>query len=326
DMLTGKRMINLDSEEQGQIYIGCAGGVDTIATFELRVEKAPVGLTYYALSIDGLTGGHSGDDIEKGFASANKILARMLWEFLAHKGVVIARLSGGNLRNAIAREASAVIGVPSELCDTIKAQFADLTRDITSEFSITEPMMCFSLTPAQSEAQIIEPSLSFRVVAALLGVAHGVQSMSHKIEGLVETSTNLASIRMTESSIVVVTSQRSSVESAKHAIASMVESVFSLAGARVDHTDEYPGWEPNMSSPLLRVASRLYEQMYGESAQVKAIHAGLECGLFLTYYRDMDMISIGPTLRGVHSPSERLEVRTVGMVWDYLLALLSAGV
>ncbi|MEG0602447.1 MAG: aminoacyl-histidine dipeptidase [Mucinivorans sp.] len=326
DMLTGKRMINLDSEEQGQIYIGCAGGVDTIATFELRVEKAPVGLTYYALSIDGLTGGHSGDDIEKGFASANKILARMLWEFLAHKGVVIARLSGGNLRNAIAREASAVIGVPSELCDTIKAQFADLTRDITSEFSITEPMMCFSLTPAQSEAQIIEPSLSFRVVAALLGVAHGVQSMSHKIEGLVETSTNLASIRMTESSIVVVTSQRSSVESAKHAIASMVESIFSLAGARVDHTDEYPGWEPNMSSPLLRVASRLYEQMYGESAQVKAIHAGLECGLFLTYYRDMDMISIGPTLRGVHSPSERLEVRTVGMVWDYLLALLSAGV
>ncbi|MEG2099553.1 MAG: aminoacyl-histidine dipeptidase [Mucinivorans sp.] len=325
DMLTAKRMINLDSEDEGQIYIGCAGGVDTIATFELETEKAPhKDYTYFTLSIDSLTGGHSGDDIEKGFANANKLLARFLWEFLSYEGVVVASIYGGNLRNAIAREAHAVVGVPDEFVDEITAEFHSLAAAMAGEYSVTERNMNLRFDLFADEVrEVMDDEFANVLVAALVAVPHGVQAMSQQIKGLVETSTNLASIRMTADSVIVVTSQRSSVESSKHAIASMVESVFLLADATVEHTDGYPGWAPNPSSPLVESAGALYAQMYGVPAQIKAIHAGLECGLFLTKYSELDMISMGPTLRGVHSPSERLEVSTVGKVWEYLVKLLA---
>lgn len=325
DMLSFTKMINLDSEDEGEIFIGCAGGVDTIARFEYKAKKAPdKGYKYYDLSVSGLTGGHSGDDIEKGRANANKLLARFLWEFLSAGDVRLALIDGGNLRNAIARDAAAVVGVPKDLQIEINAMFTKLSADIAAEFRHTERAMSLTFEPsAEVPENVISRGVSHLLVAALVGVPNGVQSMSHAIKDLVETSTNLASIKMMGDEIVVVTSQRSSVESAKHAVAAAVESVFLLAEADVEHTDGYPGWEPRPSSELVKGAAAVYKKLFGRAAKIKAIHAGLECGLFLEKYPDLDMISVGPTIRDPHSPSERLEIASVQKAWDFLLSLLA---
>lgn len=325
DMLSFKQMINLDSEDEGEIFIGCAGGVDTIATFKNNSKKAPAkGYLYYELSISGLTGGHSGDDIEKGRANANKLLARFLWDLLTQGDVRLASIDGGNLRNAIPRYAKAVVGVPRELITSAEAICSDLSAAIKAEFSVADPQMEITFTRTELAVErVISRSVTHLLVAALIGVPNGIQAMSPKIKGLVETSTNLASVKVDGDKIVVVTSQRSSVESAKHAVAAAVESVFLLADADVEHTDGYPGWEPNPSSELVKHASAIYLKMFGHKPKIKAIHAGLECGLFLSKYPELDMISFGPTIRGAHSPSERLDIASVARSWKFLLALLA---
>lgn len=326
DMLTGQWLINLDSEDEGEIFIGCAGGVDTLATFDIEWQKVePQGMATCRVEVSGLKGGHSGDDINKGLACANKLLTRVLWAFKKECPTMkIAAIDGGNLRNAIARHAWAEIVIPQDKINKTQEIF-DLTyKGIVQEFGTVETELSMDFKKLDTMAQkAIPEDVTGRVVAALEGVYHGVVAMSRSMEGLVETSTNLASIKIVENSLIVTTSQRSSVEDAKWDIAHSVEAVFALAGAQVVHSEGYNGWMPNPKSLLTQKAAEVYNKIFSKPPKVKAIHAGLECGLILGKYPKMDAISIGPTLRGVHSPSERLDIDTVKMVWRYLTELLS---
>lgn len=320
-MLTGNCMINLDSEDEGEIFIGCAGGIDTIATFEYTPVSAPVSPhTYYTLNISGLRGGHSGDDIDKGRANSNKLLIRILWEIAQVCDLKLISIDGGNLRNAIPRQATATIGVPSADVLRVTDIVRKMSGDLKQEYTISAPELDVDFRPSTPADMMIPLDVSRRLLESVFAAPNGVISMSSTMDGLVETSTNLASIKMskTTSEIVVVTSQRSSVESAKHAVATQIECVFRLAEAKVAHSDGYPGWKPNPKSPFLDLCVSIYSELFGQNPKVKAIHAGLECGLFLIQYPHLDMISIGPTLRSVHSPTEKLEISSVERSWRYL--------
>ncbi|MCH5306383.1 MAG: aminoacyl-histidine dipeptidase [Rikenella sp.] len=325
-MLTGSRMINLDSEDEGELFIGCAGGIDTIATLTCQPEAIPAAerYAYRTIRVSGLHGGHSGDDIEKGFANSNRLLNRILWNLTKASGLRLSRFDGGNLRNAIPREAEAQVAIPLGQLETAEQLFRQLVEAIADEFRHTEPNLSITIEPlSEVPATVLPVAAQQRLLDLLYALPHGVMAMSQAIPGLVETSTNLASVKMpAPGTIVITTSQRSSVESAKRDIADRVEAVFALAGADVHHTDGYPGWTPNPDSPLVRTAAGIYREMFGTDPKVKAIHAGLECGLFLTRYPHLDIISTGPTLRGVHSPGERVEIASVAKVWDYLKQLV----
>lgn len=322
-MLSGKYLINLDSEDEGEIFIGCAGGVDTVAYFKAEYEPAPVEYDYYRLSISGLMGGHSGDDINKGRANSNKLLARILLEAHEDYNARISYMDGGNLRNAIPRDAYAVFGVNRPSSQSFKQRFEAWATEVKAEFTLTEPQMQISLCSEPKPESVLKLELQQNLLHALVGVANGVISMSQAVEGLVETSTNLASVKFGDNDeIIVTTSQRSSIESAKLYAKKMVESTLLLAGAEVKHSDGYPGWTPNPNSQLLRHSVECYKDLFGTEPKVKAVHAGLECGLFLEKYPDLEMVSFGPTLRGVHSPEERLEIATVDKFWILLKELL----
>ena len=315
-MLTGKYLLNLDSEDEGEIFIGCAGGVDTLATFGVEYEPAPKGYAFYRFDVSDLKGGHSGDDINKGRANSNKIAARLL---LMAQNDYEGRLSyfdGGNLRNAIPREAYAVVGVPSKMKEKFEKSAKQFCEDVKEEFRLTEPDMRLTLSDMPMVEEVVDMAAQCNLLAALVGVPNGVLAMSAAIPTLVETSTNLASVKFSgKQKVVVTTSQRSSVESAKEYAKMAVESVFLLAGAEVEHSDGYPGWAPNTDSHLLKVTVDSYKNLFGVEPKVKAVHAGLECGLFLEKYPHWEMVSFGPTLRGVHSPDERLEISTVDKFW-----------
>ncbi len=318
-MLEGKLLINLDSEDEGELFIGCAGGIDTIATFNFQKISSPQGYSFFRVDVSDLLGGHSGDDINKGRANSNKIVARLLWEGVNSYDLRLCYFDGGNLRNAIPREAYAIFGVPNSLKDQFLESYKLFESDIVSEYRLSEPNFKISLNEMPHIDNMIDLECQTSLVNALVGLPNGVIAMSEAVEGLVETSTNLASVKFTDlKSIVVTTSQRSSVESAKTYAMQMVESVFTLAGADVTHSDGYPGWAPNPDSALLQLTVESYRELFGQEPLVKAIHAGLECGLFLEKYPDLDMISFGPTLRGVHSPDERLEIATVDKFWRLL--------
>lgn len=318
-MLTGKYLINLDSEDEGEIFIGCAGGIDTVATFTCEREAAPAGHAFYRMDVADLLGGHSGDDIEKGRANSNKIVARWIYEVQSSMAARLSYMDGGNLRNAIPREAYAVVGVPEEHCAAFEQRFKEFTEQVKAEFSITEPDMRLSLTKVEAAQKVLSVETQNRLMSALIGVPNGVLAMSMAVKGLVETSTNLASVKFKEENkVVVTTSQRSSLESGKEWAKQSVEAVFALAGAEVEHSDGYPGWAPNPDSHLLQVTVQSYEQLFGVTPRVRAVHAGLECGLFLEKYPHLEMVSFGPTIRGVHSPDERLEIATVDKFWILL--------
>lgn len=325
DMITGKYLINLDSEDEGEVFIGCAGGVDTLAYFDYTPEPAPAGYTFFEISVSGLKGGHSGDDIEKGRGNSNKILARALRAGIAGFSLRPAAIDGGNLRNAIPREARAVVALPEGRADDFKRFFEGFAADIRAELQYSDAGVALKLEKA-APANLIDADTARRLVCALTGLPNGVQAMSFAMPGLVETSTNLASVKMegggASGRIVVTTSQRSSVESAKKATAEAVEAVFTLAGARVEHSDGYPGWAPNPDSHLLEVTKKAYEELFGVPVKVRAIHAGLECGLFLEKYPHLEMVSTGPTILGAHSPDERIEIATVDKFWRLLLEIL----
>ncbi len=318
-MLTGKYLINLDSEDEGEIFIGCAGGVDTVATFTCEREAAPEDYKFYRMDVANLLGGHSGDDIDKGRANSNKIAARWLYEMQDAFGVRLSALDGGNLRNAIPREAYAVVAVPQHHCEAFEHRFAAFATDVKAEFHATEPNFSLSLVATDAQADVLTEEAQRRLVGALIGLPNGVLAMSMAVKGLVETSTNLASVKFkAENRVVVTTSQRSSLESGKEWAKQSVEAVFLLAGAEVEHSDGYPGWAPNPESHLLQTTVQCYERLFGVEPKVRAIHAGLECGLFLEKYPHLEMVSFGPTIRGVHSPDERLEIATVDKFWVLL--------
>lgn len=324
-MLTGKYLLNLDSEDEGEIFIGCAGGIDTLATYSVAYESAPKNYTFYRIDVSDLKGGHSGDDINKGRANSNKIVARMLLIAQDEYEGRMSYFDGGNLRNAIPREAYAIVGVPLRLKDSFEACVARFIAEVKEEFSITEPDMRITLSDMPMMEDVLDMASQCNLLGALVGVPNGVIAMSAAIEGLVETSTNLASVKFTDKdTVIVTTSQRSSVESAKTYAKQAVESVFLLSGADVVHSDGYPGWAPDPNSHLLKCTVECYERLFGKEPKVKAVHAGLECGLFLEKYPHLQMVSFGPTLRGVHSPDERLEIATVDKFWRHLKEIVKS--
>jgi dipeptidase D len=323
DVLTGATLLNLDSEDDGEFFIGCAGGIDTTVVFHYQPCPADDQLYYASLSVKGLLGGHSGDDIDKGRANANKLLARILWEVQKNTTLTLVSFNGGNLHNALPREATAVIGVPAEYKEDLRALFNRMTVDFENEFIHTEPHLKTELATVPLPEQSMDAETATALIYALCACPHGIIRMSDNMPGLVETSTNLASVKMQEGhTIRVATSQRSSVASAKLDIARTVESVFCLAGATVTHGDGYPGWNPNPESKIANLVADTYRQLFGKEPKIRAIHAGLECGLLCEKYPEMDMVSLGPTMRGVHSPDERLHIGDTQKFWTLLLAVL----
>ena len=319
-MLTGKYLINLDSEDEGEIFIGCAGGVDTLGYFAYQTEKLPAGYEYYRIGVSGLKGGHSGDDIDKGLGNANKILAHFLYD-AERFGIRLGMFDGGNLRNAIPREAYAVVAVPEHTALIFETALANYVSAVKALYAATEPNLKITLAQA-AEQPVIDEDTQSSLLAAIVGLPNGVLAMSQTMKGLVETSTNTASVKFVDGKIVVTTSQRSSVEIAKKNAMHSVEAVLALSGATVEHSDGYPGWTPNPNSSLLAWSIDSYKSLFGAEPKVRAIHAGLECGLFLEKYPHLEMVSFGPTLRGVHSPDERLEIATVDKFWRLLLDVL----
>ena len=321
-MIEADILLNLDSEEEAEMCIGCAGGIDTTCTFKYTPTEAPADYVYFRIDFKGMQGGHSGTDINVGRACANKILVRFIWSLMQDGDVAIAELNGGNLRNAIAREAEAVIGVPAARKEELSTKLNAYIADITAEYHGVENIVT-TIESVATPSKVIDTDTATRVVRALYSAPHGVISMSRDIEGLVETSTNLASVKMQPNNeILVTTSQRSSVESRKYDIANQVEALFTLAGATVTHGDGYPGWTPNPDSEILKLSIKAYEDLYGITPSAIALHAGLECGYFSGLYPDLDMVSFGPTLRDVHSPKERMHIPAVEKFWNHLRRII----
>ncbi len=322
DFIQSKILLNLDSEDEGELFIGCAGGMDLTAWFDYLQEFIPDGHVSVKLGVKGLIGGHSGDDIHKGLGNANKILTRFLWQHADEFEIRIGNIDGGNLRNAIAREAEAIITLPENKKDDLLKAFINFQSDIRGEFVRTEPELELWFTDCPMPEWVIDEDCQCNLLNALYACPHGVHSWSQTIPGLVETSSNLAAVKFSEERIKITTSQRSSLESAKENMSNMVESVFLLAGAFTERSTGYPGWNPNPDSPVLRITEKAYQDLFNQKPLVKAIHAGLECGLFLEKYPLMDMISFGPTIKGVHSPDERLNIPTTDKFWKLLIEVI----
>jgi len=322
DLLKGKILLNLDSEDEGEIFIGCAGGKDT--TSELSFIKLPLpnGFSAFKASIYGLKGGHSGDDINKGLGNANKLLNRFLWEINNSFEIHLSNFNGGNLRNAIPREAFAIILIKDNDIEKINQIALKHKKEIKFEYRSTEPELDFTFEKTELPDYIIDNDTKNKLLNSIYACPHGVISMSREIENFVETSTNLASVKFENEIIRITTSQRSSVESSKEDICNMVSAVFNLAGAKVTQGDGYPGWTPNPNSKILEIAKSSYFKLFGKKPKVLAIHAGLECGLIGEKYPEMDMISYGPTIKGAHSPDERMKIDTVNMFWEFTLDIL----
>lgn len=324
NFMTGKILLNLDTEEEGEIYIGCAGGRGTKAYFKYKPKDIPKNYFWFKVAIKGLKGGHSGSDIDHGLGNANKILTRFLHQFIDEEyKLVLSEIDGGNLHNAIAREAYAIAGVKNKHKETVRVKLNHLLADVQDELKHTDANVDITLESTETPKKAIGAKKVRKLVLALTACPHGVIEMSREIPGVVETSTNLASIKMRKDNIIEVgTSQRSLTESSKHNVVNTVTAVFKLAKADVVNSEGYPGWKPNPDSAVLKVAKDEYKSLYNSFPEVKVIHAGLECGLFLEKYPELDMISIGPTIRNAHSPDEKTEIASVPKWWDFFVKLL----
>jgi dipeptidase D len=317
---TGNVLLNLDSEDEGEIFVGCAGGIDTTAEFHYTTEPLQEDFELQEVYVKDAMGGHSGDDINKGRANAVQLLGRFLYGILDLDWQLIS-INGGNKRNAIAREAKAVIAAEPDTLDIINERLEAYEADIKEEYgAIEKDLKAGYAEYTGPEAEAIDEMTAWNLVAALCASPHGVLAMSQEIENFVETSTNLASVKMTEPGIIRIgSSQRSCVTAARRAAAAKMEACFVLAGAIVKHEGEYPGWAPAAESPVRDACVASYRKLFGTDPKVKAIHAGLECGLFTEKFPGIDMVSFGPTLRGVHAPGERLELASL----DKFVALLT---
>lgn len=321
--MTGDMLINLDSEDEGQIFVSCAGGRNTTATFHFEKEEAPQGLFFLQISLKGLIGGHSGDDINKKRANALKVLARFLYQTQERYGLRLAYFNAGKLHNAIPRDGVALFGVPADKKENVRADWNVFANDVTEEYHVTEKTMQFNMESAQAE-KVLPVEVSTRLIQALQAADNGVFAMcqDEEIAWLVETSNNVASIVTTDNEAKVICSQRSNVMSALDNQAATIKAVFQLAGAEVVQGEGYPAWRMNPNSQLTALTVETYKKLFNKEPKVLGIHAGLECGLFSEKYPHLDMVSFGPTLRGVHSPDERLHIPTVQMIWDHLLEIL----
>ena len=316
-------LLNLDTEEEGELCIGCAGGKNTIAAFNYKMVGLPENQYCFSVKINGLRGGHSGMDIDKRRANANKLLAAY-WEQLAlQSNVCLIDIDGGNLSNAIAREANAVFAVPMSKKELVRVTLNCFIAEMEEKLAGDEPELKIALETEKTPEKAIDKKVSDALLKALLLCPDGVIKMSEAIPGLVETSTNLASIKTINDKIVVTTSQRSSVNEEKQKIAEEIALIFVQAGADVRFTDGYPGWTPNPNSPVLNKAVEIYEQLFNKKPTVKAVHAGLECGLFLEKYPHLDMLSFGPTIENPHSPFEQVNIPSVAKFWEFLKRVLS---
>ena len=320
--MSGDILLNLDSEDEGQFFVSCAGGAGTSAEFDFTPIDAPQDYFFFELKVKGLTGGHSGDDINKKRANANKILARFLYNSLAKYDLYLCDIQAGGLHNAIPREAAVVCAIPMKDKENIRVDWNIFAADVEEEYSVTEKTMQFELQSESVQPKAVDREVARKLIWALQAVHNGILSMSQDID-LVETSSNLASIRLVEGNkIVIKTSQRSSILSARHNMSNTIKATFELAGAKVEVGEGYPGWKMNPNSKILQIVVETYKELFGNEPKVLGIHAGLECGLFSEKYPGLDMVSFGPTLRGVHSPDERLLIPTVAMVWDHMKSIL----
>lgn len=321
-VLKGEILINMDSEDEGELYVGCAGGIDVSATRNYRQEKTPAGVTAYKLTLKGLRGGHSGVDIHLGRANANKLMFRFFQQAEHDFGLKIGTYSGGDLRNAIPREAFATVVVPS----IKKAQFEKFVKGYEkmyrAEFKEADPEIKFFVEACKAPAKVMSAGDQYRLIRALFVCPNGVQRMSQSMPGLVETSNNLAIVNIKEGKFEAHNLTRSSVDTAKEATAWKIAAGFQLADANVELSGSYPGWNPNMDSPILKAMQDTYKKMYGKVPEIKAIHAGLECGIIMGSYPKLDAISFGPTIRFPHSPDEKVDIESVGKFWDFLAATL----
>ncbi|MDE6271874.1 MAG: aminoacyl-histidine dipeptidase [Muribaculaceae bacterium] len=319
----GDILLNLDSEEHGQLVIGCAGGKITVCEIPCEKVAAPADLVWYEVKLDHFKGGHSGMEIGLGRGNANQQLCRFLWEWGAVEKYALASIDGGNLANAIPRECHALVGVQADKAVKFEEEVKKFSDMLHAEFLLAEnPDFEFVASKAEMPAEIIDDATARRLVAAVFACPNGVQGMSRAVEGLIETSDNLASIKMPEGKIVVTVHQRSSVDSRRDEIADRVKALFEMIGAEVKFEDAYVGWAPNPESKVLKVAEASFKELFGYEPRVEALHAGLECGLFLEKMPGLDMISFGPTLKDIHSPSEKANIPSVADFWKFLTDIL----
>ena len=323
DFMTGDYLINLDSEDEGQIFVSCAGGRTTTATFALTREEAPADYFFMEISVKGLVGGHSGDDIEKKRANAIKLLARFLYQERQLCPLLLASFNSGRMHNAIPRDGKVVFAVPQQEKETLRIHWNIFTSQVEDEFHVSDQAMVFNMESTDRQA-VIAQSVGDHIIRALQGIDNGVFTMcqDEALSWMVETSSNVASVVTEDEKMTIVASQRSNVMSNLDNQCNTVKAVFELAGAEVIQNDGYPAWKMNPNSRLTAIVSDTYEELFGHRPEVKGIHAGLECGLFSERYPHLDMVSFGPTLRYVHTPDERLLIPTVDMVWRHLIEIL----
>lgn len=321
-LLKGDILINLDSEDEGELYVGCAGGMDATATFRYIEEATPAGYVGMKLSITGMKGGHSGLDIFLGRGNANKSLVRILLPLIKEAKAKIGSFEGGNLRNAIPRESFAKIAVPVEKVKSAKKLVGKHFKEIVNELSAQEPNIKITIEECKVPSKVIDDTTALKAIQAIYACPNGAERMSDAMVGLVETSNNLAIIKAHAGKIDVKCLLRSSVDSSKEVLAASLSAVFELAGADVKLTGGYPGWKPDVNSAILASMKNIYKNMYGKEPEVKAIHAGLECGILGGTYPNWDMISCGPTIRSPHSPDERVNIPTVEKWWNYVVQVL----
>ena len=323
--MKGNMLINLDSEDEGQIFVSCAGGQTIRAAFDFQREEAPAGYFFLKLGIKGLNGGHSGDDIDKKRANAIKILARFLYMEMEkqEEGIRLASFDSGKMHNAIPRDGQVVFAVKNDVKEQVRVDWNVFAAEVEDEFHVSEQIMHFSMESTEA-VPVIEKQVADRFVMALQAVDNGplTHCQDEAIAEMVETSSNVASVATTEDSIEIVASQRSNVMSNLDNMTNTVKAAFQLAGAKISVGDKYPAWKMRADSALTDLTVKSYEKLFGKEPLVKGIHAGLECGLFSEKYPNLDMVSFGPTLRNVHTPEEALLIPTVQMVWDHLLDIL----
>lgn len=324
-LLEGDILLNLDSESEGELYVGCAGGVDVISHIPVSREKAAAGYRWYEVKISGMKGGHSGMEIILQRGNANKPMARFLHKAVAGLGVKLSSIDGGDVRNAIPREGVSVVAVPEGNCARFEELVSQCGKVFASELAATEPELTFTASVCAAGGDYMTDESAKRVIAAVTASPNGVIRMSDAMEGLVETSCNLGVVKTLEGEVQFISLPRSSVDSAKEAVAEQIAAVAELAGGHAELAGGYPGWNPNMKSPILHTMKELYKKLYGKEPEVKAIHAGLECAIIGSVYEKLDMISFGPTIRYPHSPDEKVEIASVGKFYRFLEETIKAA-
>ena len=321
--MNGDILLNLDSEDEGELFIGCAGGIDSVAEFSYKEVEVPAGYFFFKVEVKGLKGGHSGVDIHLGRANANKLMFRFLKEAVRDYGARLSSVDGGSLRNAIPREAFAVITIPGDNVEALWELVSDYQEMYRYEYKGIEHNINFTAEMTDMPATLIPEEIQDDLINAIEGCQNGVISMLVDFPGTVESSTNLAIVKSSNEMIEIQILVRSSSESRKEAVCSSLESIFSLAGAKVEYSDGYGGWQPNIDSPILKIMQQAYLDLYGKKPEAKVMHAGLECGIIQESYPDMDMISIGPDLQHPHSPDERVSIPSVARTWDFIVTTLA---